>query len=91
MGHIRIALWVSGSSGSTSITHFQPCCLGPEVGIKVGINHTIDRCFDTTLVMVTMIEFLVIVGLSLEWCMQWYWLVTGGKCDCVVAYIVLHS
>ena len=24
MGHIRIALWVSGSSGSTSVTHFQP-------------------------------------------------------------------
>ena len=23
MGHIRIALWVSGSSGSTGVTHFQ--------------------------------------------------------------------
>ena len=23
--HIRIALWVSASSGSTSVTHFQPC------------------------------------------------------------------
>ena len=26
LGHIRIALWVTGSSGwSTSVTHFQPC------------------------------------------------------------------
>ena len=25
MGHIRIALWVSGSSGSAGVTHFQPC------------------------------------------------------------------
>ena len=25
VGHIRIALWVSGSSGSTGVTHFQPC------------------------------------------------------------------
>ena len=25
VGHIRIALWVSGSSGSTSVTHYQPC------------------------------------------------------------------
>ena len=24
VGHIQIALWVSGSSGSTSVTHFQP-------------------------------------------------------------------
>ena len=24
VGHIRIALWVSGSSGSTGVTHFQP-------------------------------------------------------------------
>ena len=24
-GHIRIDLWVSGSSGLTSVTHFQPC------------------------------------------------------------------
>ena len=27
MGHIWIALWVSGSSGSTSVTHFQPCII----------------------------------------------------------------
>ena len=27
VGHIRIALWVSGSSGSTGVTHFQPCSL----------------------------------------------------------------
>ena len=25
VGHIRIVLWVSGSSGSTGVTHFQPC------------------------------------------------------------------
>ena len=25
MGHIRIALWVIGSSGSAGVTHFQPC------------------------------------------------------------------
>ena len=25
MGHIRIALWVIGSNGSTGVTHFQPC------------------------------------------------------------------
>ena len=25
VGHIQIALWVSGSSGSTGVTHFQPC------------------------------------------------------------------
>ena len=25
VGHILIALWVSGSSGSASVTHFQPC------------------------------------------------------------------
>ena len=24
LGHIRIALWVSGSNGSTGMTHFQP-------------------------------------------------------------------
>ena len=24
VGHIWIALWVSGSSGSTGVTHFQP-------------------------------------------------------------------
>ena len=27
MGHIWIALWVSGSSGSTSVTHSQPCII----------------------------------------------------------------
>ena len=25
VGHIRIVLWVSGSNGSTGVTHFQPC------------------------------------------------------------------
>ena len=25
VGHIRIVLWVSVSSGSTGMTHFQPC------------------------------------------------------------------
>ena len=25
VGHIQIILWVSGSSGSTGVTHFQPC------------------------------------------------------------------
>ena len=24
VGHIRIVLWVSGSNGSTDVTHFQP-------------------------------------------------------------------
>ena len=24
VGHIRITLWVSGSNGSTGVTHFQP-------------------------------------------------------------------
>ena len=24
VGHIRIVLWVSGSNGSTGVTHFQP-------------------------------------------------------------------
>ena len=27
VGHIQIVLWVSGSTGSTGVTHFQPCCL----------------------------------------------------------------
>ena len=36
MGHIRIALWVSGSSGSTGVTHFQPCRVG-IVDCRVGI------------------------------------------------------
>ena len=26
VGHIRIVLWVSGSNGSTGVTHFQPWC-----------------------------------------------------------------
>ena len=25
VGHIQIVLWVSGSNGSTGVTHFQPC------------------------------------------------------------------
>ena len=25
VGHIWIVLWVSGSNGSTGVTHFQPC------------------------------------------------------------------
>ena len=38
VGHIRIALWVSESSGSASVTHFQPW----NVASVTGANYCPD-------------------------------------------------
>ena len=37
VGHIRIALWFSGSSGSTGVTHFQPCSVQYAYQITTGV------------------------------------------------------
>ena len=44
VGHIRIVLWVvSGSNGSTGVTHFQPCTkLYKPVDNKTSLGLYID-------------------------------------------------
>ena len=41
VGHIRIVLWVSGSNGSTGVTHFQPCGI-----IMLNDTRLIDKSTD---------------------------------------------
>ena len=46
MGHIRIALWVSGSSGSTGVTHFQPWFKPLRISISfVNLDLGIETCY----------------------------------------------
>ena len=52
MGHIRIVLWISGSSGSTGVTHFQPWSGPYNVTFPAGVTRVsfnISICDDDLL------------------------------------------
>ena len=55
VGHIRIVFWVSGSNGSTGVTHFQPCSIFYIVALltcllyniantQLALQYTVECC-----------------------------------------------